>query len=93
MILTLVVEAVDPVDAGALVVAPEEEEVLRVFDFVGQEQADGLETLLAAVNVVAEEEVGREAAVLEKAEQVRVLAVDVACKQGHNIAVSQSSGK
>ena len=77
-------------------VAPEEEEVLWVLDLVGEQQADGLQALLAPVHVVAQEEVvglGREAAVLEQAEQVRVLAVDVACKQGRNIAVSQSSGK
>lgn len=44
--LDLIVEAVDAVDAGALVVAPEEEEVLGVLDLVGQHQADGLQRLL-----------------------------------------------
>jgi hypothetical protein len=39
------------------VVASEDEEVLRVFDLVGEEEADGLERLLASVDVVAEEEV------------------------------------
>jgi len=38
----LVVEAVDAVDRGALVVAAQQEEVLRVFDLVGQQQADRL---------------------------------------------------
>mmetsp|Transcript_9142 Transcript_9142/g.19171 ORF Transcript_9142/g.19171 Transcript_9142/m.19171 type:complete len:375 (+) Transcript_9142:761-1885(+) len=79
--LALVVEAVDAVDGGALVVAPEDEEVLGVFDLVGQEEADGLEGLLAAVDVVAQEDVvglGGEAAVFEEAQQVVVLAVDVA---------------
>ena len=78
--LALVVEAVDTIDAGALVVAAEDEEVLRVLDLVGEQQADGLEGLLAAVDVVAEEQVvgfGREAAVLEEAEQVVVLPVNV----------------
>ncbi len=67
--LTFVVKAVDSVDAGALVVAAQEEEVLRVLDLVCQEQTDGLQRLLAAVHVVAEEEVvglGRKAAILEK---------------------------
>ena len=62
-------------------VAPQNEEVLGVLDLVGQEQADGLERLLAAIYVVAEEEVvglGREAAVLEEAEQVIILPVDIA---------------
>lgn len=34
--LTLIIEAIDPVDGGALVVSPQEEEILRVFDLIGQ---------------------------------------------------------
>lgn len=34
--LTLVVETVDAIDGGALVVAPEQEEVLWIFDLIGQ---------------------------------------------------------
>ena len=79
--LTLIVETVNPVDAGALVVSSQEEEVLRVLDLVGEQEADGLQTLLASVHVVTEEEVvglGREAAVFEQTKQVVVLTVDVA---------------
>ena len=78
--LALVVEAVNAVDGGAFVVASEEEEVLRVLHLVGEEEADGLQTLFAAVDVVTEEEVvglGRVAAVLEETQQVVELAVDV----------------
>ncbi|GIX60680.1 ABC1 family protein [Babesia caballi] len=70
--LALVVEAVDAVDGGALVVPAEQEKVLGT---------DGLQRLLAAVHVVAEKEVvggGREPAVLEQPQQVEVLPVDVA---------------
>lgn len=45
---TLVVEAVDAVDRGALVVAAQQEEVLGVLDLVSQQQADRLQTLCAA---------------------------------------------
>jgi hypothetical protein len=79
--LALVVEAVDPVDRRALVVAPQEEELLRVLDLVGEEQADGLDALHGAVDVVPQEEIPalvREAAHLEQPKQVRVLAVRVA---------------
>lgn len=78
--LALVVEAVDAVDGGALVVAAEDEEVLGVLNLVGEEKADGLEGLLATVDVVAEEEVvglGRETTVLEETEEIIVLAVDI----------------
>ena len=39
---TLVVEPVDPVDTGTLVVTSEDEKVFRVLDLVCQEQTDGL---------------------------------------------------
>jgi len=55
----LVVEAVDPVNPRALVVAPEDEEVLGVLNLVGEEEADHLEGLLAAVDVIPQEEVVR----------------------------------
>jgi hypothetical protein len=79
---TLIVESVNPVDRRALVVTTEDEEVLRVLDLVREEEADRLERLLASVDVVTEEEVvgfGRETTVLEEAEEVVVLAVDVTC--------------
>lgn len=77
----LIVEAVDAVDRGAFVIATENEEVLRVLYLVGEEQADSLQGLLASVNVVAKEQVVSlrgEAAVLEEAQQVVILSVDIA---------------
>lgn len=38
-----VVESVDAVDGGALMVASEEEEVLGIFDFVGEKETDCLQ--------------------------------------------------
>ncbi len=61
-------------------IAAEKEEVLWVLDLVRQEEADGLEALLASVDVIAQEEIiwlGREPAVLEETKKVRVLTVDV----------------
>ncbi len=45
--LTLIVEAVDSVDGRALMVAAQQEEVLRIFDLVGQQEADRLQGLLS----------------------------------------------
>jgi hypothetical protein len=76
--LALIVKAVDAVDGGALVVAAKHEEVLGVLDLVRKQQADSLQRLLAAIDIVTEEEVvrfGWEAAVLEQTEQVVVLAM------------------
>lgn len=67
--LALIVESVDTVDRGAFVVTAENEEVFGIFDLVRKQQADGLEGLLATVDVVTKEEVvrlGRETTVLEK---------------------------
>jgi hypothetical protein len=78
--LALIVETVDAVDRGALVVTAEDEKVLGVLDLVCEQQADGLQGLLATVDIVAEEEVvglGGEAAILEQSEQIIVLAVDI----------------
>lgn len=78
--LALIVEAVNTVDRGTLVVTSQDEEVLGIFDLVGEQKADGLERLLASVYVVAEEEVvglGRKATVLKEPQQVIILAVDI----------------
>jgi hypothetical protein len=78
--LALVVEAIDTVDRGALVVTSEDEEVFGVLDLVGKEQANGLKRLLTSVDIVTEEEVvglRREATILEESEEVVVLSVDI----------------
>ena len=81
--LALVVEAVGSVHGAALVVAAQEVKLVWELDLVRQQQANGFDALLAAVHVVAEEQVL--AAVLprlthhaEQAKQVDKLAVDVA---------------
>lgn len=51
--LALVVKPIDSVDGCALVIASEEEEVFWVLDFICQEQTDGLNVVLSAVNIVA----------------------------------------
>ncbi len=57
MKLTFIVESVYSVDAGALVVSAQKEKVFWIFDFIGEEEADGLERLFASVHVVSEKEV------------------------------------
>ena len=82
--LTFVIEAINSVDTGALVVAPEQEKVFWVLDLVGEEEADGLEGLFASVYVVTQEQVvglGREAAILKKPQQVIVLPMYVTCRE------------
>lgn len=77
---TLIVEAVDAVDGSTLVVAPEQEKVLWVFDLVGQQKADGFQGLLPSVHVVAQEKVvrlGREATILKQPQQICVLPMDI----------------
>lgn len=64
-------------------VASQQEEILRVLNFVGQQEADGLQGLLAPVHVVPQKQVvgfRRETSVLEEPQEVIVLAVDVTCK-------------
>src|SRR5277367_1927170 len=66
-------------------VSTENEEILRIFDLVCQEQAYCLKRLFASIHVIAKEEVvclGWEAAVLEQAQKIIVLAMDIATDLG-----------
>jgi hypothetical protein len=67
----LVVEAIDAVDLGAFVIAPQQEEILRVLNLEAEQQRNRLDRLLASVDVVAQEQVvrfWREPSVLENSE-------------------------
>ena len=55
--LTFIIEPVNSVDGGALVITSQQKEVLRVFDLVSQEEAHSLKGHLSTVDVVTEEEV------------------------------------
>lgn len=50
--LAFIVEAVNAVDGGTLMVASEDEEILRVLDLVCEQEADSLQRLLATIDVV-----------------------------------------
>jgi len=61
-------------------VASQHEEVLGVFDLVGQKQTNGFKRLLAPVHVVTEEQVvtlGRETTILKQSQQIIILTMDV----------------
>jgi hypothetical protein len=88
----LVVESVDTVDGGTLVVASQDEKVFRVFDFVGQQQADGFQGLFTSVDIVTKEKVvclWGEAAVLKQTEKVVVLAVDISTNLYRSLKLKQ----
>ena len=68
-------------------VSPQQEEVLRVFDFVGQQKTDGFQRLLPPVHIVSQKQVvalRREAPILKKPQQVIVLPMDVPFNTGIN---------
>jgi len=78
--LTFIIETIDTVDRGAFMVATQDEEILGVFDLVGKEEANGLERLLASVDIVPEEEIvclRGEATILEQTEEVIILTMNV----------------
>lgn len=61
-------------------VAPEQEKILGVFNFVGEKKADCFKRLLAAIHVIPQKEIvglGGESPVFEQAEKIRVLTVNV----------------
>jgi hypothetical protein len=82
-VLALVIEAVNAVNLTALVVTSEQEEVFLELDFVGQQQNYSFQRLFAAIDVVAQEKIvclGWEASILEQAQKIGELSVDVACQ-------------
>ena len=50
---TLVVKSIDTVDRSTLMVTTKNEEVLRILNLVRKQEADGLERLLASIDVVS----------------------------------------
>ena len=51
-LFTFIVKAVDFVNGRALVVASQQEEVLRVLDFISEKQSDALNRLFSTVYIV-----------------------------------------
>ncbi len=89
--LALVVKPVDSVDLTALVVASQQEEVLLEFYLVCEQQNYRLQRILAAVNIVTEEEIvsfRRESTIFKKSEKVRKLSMCVACLKVEKSRVS-----
>lgn len=83
-ILTFIVETIDAIDWGAFMVTPEQEEVLWVFDFVGQQKTDSLEWLFAPINIISKEQVvtfRRIATIFKEPEKIIVLSMDVTYKE------------
>lgn len=76
-----IIESVDSVDLGTLVITPQEEKVLWVLYFVAEQQCDGLKWLLPSVDIVSQEEVvglRRESSILKDPKQIIVLPMYVA---------------
>ncbi len=56
-IRTLIIESVNAIYGRGLMVPAQEEKVLGVLDFVGEQETDRFDRLLTAIDIVAEEEV------------------------------------
>ena len=77
---TFIVKSIDAVDARTLVIPSQKEEILRIFDLVSEQEANGLRRELPPIHVIPEEEVirfRRETSALEQSYQIEKLAVSV----------------
>ena len=66
---TLIIKPIYSIDGCAFMVPSEDEKVLRIFDLVCKEQADGFERLLASIYVVPKKKIiglGRESSVFKQ---------------------------
>ena len=80
LFLTFIIESVESVDAGALVISSKKEEILWVLNLVGKEQADGLYALFSSINIISQEEIialRRVPSELKEPQQVIVLSMDI----------------
>jgi len=78
--LALIVEAVDSINLGAFVIASQKEEIFGELYFVAEQKRYRFDRLLAAVDIVTQEQVVRlrgEPSVLENSEQVVILTVHI----------------
>lgn len=61
-------------------VSPQHEEILRVFDLIGEHQANALDGLFSPIDVIPQEQVvriSRESSILEQLDQVRILPMHI----------------
>ena len=61
-------------------IATQNEHLIRVFNFISEEEADGLDALPASVHIVSQEKIatfGREASILEQPKHIVVLTMDI----------------
>nr|DAD47225.1 TPA_asm: hypothetical protein HUJ06_017162 [Nelumbo nucifera]DAD47226.1 TPA_asm: hypothetical protein HUJ06_017163 [Nelumbo nucifera] len=82
--LALVIKPIYSVDGSTLMVAPKKEKVLRVFNFVCKEKANGLYALLTTVHIIPKEEIicGRwESTIFKKPKKIRILTMDISCQR------------
>lgn len=52
-----IVKAINSVDSSTFMVTSQEEEVLRIFDFVGEQKTDNFKRLLSTINIVSEKQI------------------------------------
>lgn len=52
-----VIEAIYSSDVGTFMISTKEEKVFGEFDFVTEEKENGLQTLLASINIISQEEI------------------------------------
>lgn len=64
-------------------VSSQQKKVFWVFDLVSQQQADGLQGLLASVHIITQEQVvalRRKASIFKQPQKIIVLSVDIPCR-------------
>lgn len=77
---TFVIEAVHAIDLTALVVTSQQEEILRVLHFVGEQKNDSLKGLSTSVNIITKEKVvclRWEASILKKSKKIWELSMRI----------------
>ena len=78
--LTFIVKSVYSVNTGAFMVSTKQEKVFWIFDFVGQQQADGFQRLLPSVDIISEKQIVAfrwKSTVFEQSQKIVILSVNI----------------
>ena len=54
---TLIIKPINSINRRTFMITSKQEEILRIFDFIAKQKDYSLETLLASVNIVSQEEI------------------------------------
>jgi hypothetical protein len=77
---TFIVKSIYTINTGTLMVSSEQEEVLRVFDFISKHQAYCFKALFSTIHIISQKKIvsiGGKSSIFKESKQVEILSMNV----------------